>query len=217
MKYRSFLIAMTLFAVLLAACAGPEPVPEPGLEILKHSRNEEMHVAPDVDWSSYTKIILHNAPVALRENWQHDQERIKGSAIREADIEMFKTNVSDQLSKVMRKRITERGDYELTSESGPGVMRFQPNIIDLDIHGPGWVQDSILESMTNSRGSMTIEVVIRDSESDKLLAVAWQDQSDPQEGYMDMTNTVNNTVTFRLMMQRWNDWLFAQLKKAGAR
>jgi hypothetical protein len=64
---------------------------------------------------------------------------------------------------------------------------------------------------------MTIEVVIRDSVTDKLLAVAWQNQSDPQEGYMEMTNTVNNTVTFRLMMQRWNDWLFAQLKKAGAR
>ena len=214
MKYRSFLIAMAFFAALLTACAGPEPVPEPGLEIFQHGRNEEMQVAPDVDWSSYTKIILHNAPVAFRENWQRDQERIKGSAIREADMEMFKTNVSDQLSKVMRKRITERGDYELTSESGPGVMEFQPNIVDLDIQGPGWVQDSILESMTRSRGSMTIEVVIRDSVTDKLLAVAWQDQSDPQEGYMEMTNTVNNTVTFRLMMQRWNDWLFAQLNKA---
>ena len=216
MKYRVFLIATAVFAALMTACAGPEPEPEPGLEIFRHGRNEEMQVAPDVDWSSYTNIILHNAPVEFRENWQRDQERIKGSAIREADIEMFKTNVSEQLDKVMRKRITERGDYELTSESGPGVMSFQPNIVDLDIRGPGWVQDSILESMTNSRGSMTIEVVIRDSVTDKLLAVAWQDQSDPQEGYMEMTNTVNNTVTFRLMMQRWNDWLFAQLKKARA-
>ena len=216
MIYRYFTITTAIFTMLLTACAGPEPVPEPGLEILQHSRNEEMQVAPDIDWNDYTKIILHNAPVAFRENWQRDQERIKGSSIREADIEMFKTNVSDQLAKVMRKRITERGDYELTSESGPGVMRFQPNIVDLDIHGPGWVQDSILETMTNSRGSMTLEMVIRDSVSDKLLAVAWQDQSDPQEGYMEMTNTVNNTVTFRLMMQRWNDWLFAQLKKAKA-
>jgi len=214
MNFRSFLITATIFAALLMACAGPEPVPEPGLEILQHGRNEEMQVAPDVDWDNYTRIILHNAPVAFRENWQRDQERIKGSAIREENMEMFKTNVSDQLSKVMRKRITERGDYELTGESGPGVMSFQPNIVDLDIRGPGWVQDSILESMTNSRGSMTIEVVIRDSVTDKLLAVAWQDQSDPQEGYMEMTNTVNNTVTFRLMMQRWNDWLFAQLEKA---
>ena len=214
--HRSLTIATTFFIMFLTACAGPAPVPEPGLEILQHARNEEMQVAPDIDWDSYTKIILHNAPVAFRENWQRDQERIKGSAIREESIEMFKTNVSDQLSKVMRKRITERGDYELTGESGPGVMSFQPNIVDLDIRGPGWVQDSILESMTNSRGSMTIEVVIRDSVTDKLLAVAWQDQSDPQEGYMEMTNTVNNTVAFRLMMQRWNDWLFAQLKKAKA-
>ena len=131
-------------------------------------------------------------------------------------MEKFKTRVSDQLAKVMEKRISEGGDYELTSESGAGVMHFLPNIVDLDIVGPGWVQSSIVESMTNSRGNMTIELVIRDSVSDELLAVAWQKQSDPQEGYMEMTNVVNNTVAFRLMMQRWTDWLLKQLEKAGA-
>ncbi len=185
------------------------------MEILQHSRNEEMQVTPDVDWNSYTKIILHTAPVEFRENWKSVQERNHGITIRDEEMEKFKTRVSDQLAKVMEKRIAEGGDYELTSESGAGVMHFLPNIVDLDIRGPGWVQNSIVESMTNSRGSMTIEVVIRDSVSDELLAVAWQDQSDPQEGYMEMTNVVNNTVAFRLMMQRWTDWLLKQLEKAG--
>ena len=185
------------------------------MEILQHSRNEEMQVTPDVDWNSYTKIILHTAPVEFRENWKSVQERNHGITIRDEEMEKFKTRVSDQLAKVMEKRIAEGGDYELTSESGAGVMHFLPNIVDLDVHGPGWVQNSIVESMTNSRGSMTIEVVIRDSVSDELLAVAWQDQSDPQEGYMEMTNVVNNTVAFRLMMQRWTDWLLKQLEKAG--
>jgi hypothetical protein len=34
---------------------------------------------------------------------------------------------------------------------------------------------------------------------------------------MEMTNVVNNTVAFRLMMQRWTDWVLRQLEKAGAR
>ena len=216
MIHRLLLTAAATTTALLVACASPEPAPEPGLEILQHGRNEEMQVAPGIDWSKYGRIILHTAPVEFRENWKRDQERNFGITLHDEDIERFKTTVSDQLAKVMEKRITEVGDYKLTDESGPDVLRFQPNIVDLDIRGPGWVQNSILETMTNSRGSMTLEVVIRDSVTDELLAVAWQNQSDPQEGYMEMTNVVNNTVAFRLMMQRWTDWLFRQLDKAGS-
>jgi hypothetical protein len=214
---RSLTFTTAILASLLTACATPEPVPEPGMEMFRYSRNEEMQVATGVDWSSYSKIILHTAPVEFRENWKSVQERNHDITIRDAQMEMFKTTVSDQLAKVMEKKISEGGDYELTSEPGAGVMRFLPNITNLDIQGPGWVQNSIVESMYRSRGSMRIEVVIRDSVSDELLAVAWQDQSDPQEGYMEMTNVVNNTVAFRLMMQRWTDWVLRQLEKAGAR
>lgn len=216
MKYRFFTFTTAVFVTLLLGCASPAPVPEPGMEILQHGRNEEMQIAHDVDWNSYTKIILHNAPVEFRKNWQQDQERNFGVTLREEDLERFKTTVSDQLAKVMHKRISARDDYELTSESGAGVMHFIPRIVDLDVRGPGWVQNSIVESMVNSRGSMTLEIVIRDSVSNEVLAVAWQDQSDPDEGYLEMTNTVNNTVAFRLMMQRWTDWLLKQLDKAGA-
>ena len=51
------------FTSFLMSCAGPAPAPEPGLEVLQHGRGHEMQVATDVDWNSYTKIILHEAPV----------------------------------------------------------------------------------------------------------------------------------------------------------
>ena len=216
MTGRSLTFATIVLATLLQACATPAPVPEPGMEVFQHARNEEMQVTPGVDWNSYTKIILHTAPVEFRENWKPRQERIYGHEFREEDMERFETGVSDQYAKVMYKLLSARDDYELTSESGAGVMRFLPRIVDLDIAAPGFVQNSIVESMTNSKGSMTFEVVIRDSVSDELLAVAWQHYADPQEGYMEMTNTLNNTVAFRQMMQLWGNWLLKQLEKAGA-
>lgn len=216
MNYRSIIFTTVIFATLLQACTSPAPVPEPGLEILRHARNEEMQVAPDVDWSSYNKIILHAAPVEFADYWKETQERNLGRTLQEEDLERFRTTMSDQLSKVMVKKLSASDKYELTSESGPGVMRFIPRIVDLDIRAPGWVQSTIVETMVNSRGSMTLEVVIRDSVSNELMGVAWQYQDDPQEGYMEMTNVVNNTVAFRLMMQRWADWLFKQIDKAGA-
>ena len=214
MIFRFMLVFLTFS--MLACRGGPPVAPEPGMEIVGHGRDGEFQAAVGVDWSKYTKVILHAAPVEFRENWQRDKEREYKTKFREEDMERFKASVSGQFAKVMHKKLSGQDGYELTSESGPGVMRFLPRIVDLDIQAPGWVQGSIVESMSRTKGSVTIELVIRDSVSDELLGVGWQHQSDPQEGYMEMTKTVNNTVAFRLMMQNATDWLLKQLDEAGS-
>lgn len=211
---RFVMFATCVFTALLLACAGPAPVPEPGMEVIYYDRDAEMQVATDVDWNRYTKILLHTAPVEFRENWKSDQERLLGKTIQDEDVERIKTAVSGRLAKVMVKTLSEQGGYEFTRESGDGVMRFLPNIIDLDIQAAGWVQNSIVESLPHYRGRMTIELVIRDSVSDKVLAVAWQKQSDPNEGEMDTTTNVSNAMAFRLMSQSWADWLLKQLDES---
>lgn len=212
--YRFLVVPMAAVSLILVACAGKAPTPEPGMEVLHFGQGEEMQVTTGVDWSGYTKVILHTAPVEFREHWKADQERILGRQIRESDIERIKTAVSDQLTKVMVKKLSDDGDYQLTDESGAGVMRFRPNIVELDIPGTGWVQASILESLPESRGSMTIEMVISDAVTDEVLAVAWQDQSDPRGGSLEYTTSVTNAHAFRLMIRSWADWLIAHLEEA---
>lgn len=211
---RLFVFTTSIISTLLLSCAGPAPVPEPGMEVVHHGYGEEMQLATDVDWNNYTKIILHTAPVEFRENWRSDQERLQGKALREEDIKRIEDAVAGQLARTMYRTLSEQGGYELTSESGVGVMHFMPNIVDLDVHAAGWVQNSILESLPESRGSMTTELVIRDSVSDSLLGVAWQQQSDPRGGDMELTISVSNATAFRLMSQNWANWLLKQLDKA---
>jgi hypothetical protein len=148
------------------------------------------------------------------ENWRSNQERLHGREMRDEDVERIKERVSSQLTREMYKTLSEQGGYELTNESGPGVMHFLPNIVDLNVQATGWVESSILESYPDSRGSMTVELVIRDSVNDSLLAVAWQRQSDPREGDMEMTTSVSNTSAFRLMSRSWADWLLKHLEEA---
>ena len=204
------------FTTLLLSCAGPPPVPEPGLEVLLHGHGQEMQVAADVDWSSYTKIVLHEAPVEFMDNWRRNQERLHGREIRDEDVARIEAAVSGRLAKALYETLTERGGYELTSESGPGVMVFWPNIVDLDVHATGWVQSGIIESVSDSRGSMTTELVIRDSVSDRLLAVAWQHQTDPRESDMDMAMSVSNAQAFRLMSENFATWILGHLDELGA-
>ena len=206
-------IAFTILCVtvFLLSCAGPAPAPEPGLEVLQYGRGHEIQVATDVDWNSYTKIILHEAPVEFVDNWRRNQERLHDRAIRDEDVARIEAAVSGRLAKAMYETLVERGGYEPTSESGPGVMVFWPNIIDLDIQATGWVQGSILESLPASRGSMTTELVIRDSVSDKLLVVAWQQQTDPRESDTEWTMSVSNAYAFRLMSQNFAGWIVGLL------
>ena len=213
---RFITITALCFATFLLGCAGPAPVPEPGLEVLHYGRGHEMQVAPDVDWNRYTKIVLHAAPVEFAKNWRRSQERLHGRSIRDEDVERIAAAVSGQLSSVMYEALAENGGYEMTSESGPGVLVFVPNIVDLDIQATGWVQSSIMESLPAYRGRMTTELVIRDSVSDKLLAVAWQEQTDPRETDIEWTTSFSNARSFRLMSQNFADWILGQLDELKA-
>lgn len=213
---RKLTTATLISTALLIACAGPAPAPEPGMKVLHHAWGEEMQVATDADWSGYTKIILRSAPVAFMDNWRRNQERLHGKQIRDEDVERIAKAVSDRLAQAMSAALTEQGGYELTSESGPGVMEFQPNIIDLNIQATGWVENAIVEYLPQTRGEMTVEVVIHDSVNNELLAVAWQQQSDPRQGDMERTLSVSNAHAFRLMSRNWSSWLVGQLDEARA-
>ena len=213
--HRLLTLITALFTTLLLACAGPAPQPQPGMEVIHWGNHEEMQVASDVDWSRYTKIVLHSAQVEFRENWVRDQERLHGSPVREEDVERIRKGVAGQFDKVMYETLSDRGGYEMASEDGAGVMRFSPRIVELDVAAPGRLDRSMVESSTYTRGSMVIELVIHDSVSGELLAAAWQRQSDPHEGDV-VSTSVSNTLAFRRMMQNWADWLIEHLEEAGA-
>lgn len=210
-------LAALALSTSLMACAGPAPLPEPGMEVLHHAHGEEVQIASDVDFSGYTKIILQSAPVEFRKDWRRDQERLHGRPMRDEDVERVRRAVGARFDRAMYDTLTERGGYELTRESGPGVMLFLPNIVDVDVVETGFVEGSILESLPESRGSMTVELVIRDAVSNELLAVAWQRQDDPRSGEMEMTLNVSNSQAFRLMSRNAADWFLKQLEAAKSR
>lgn len=208
---RIFLSTAILF--LLQACAGSAPEPQPGMVVVQHDRSGEMQVVSDVDWNSYRKVILHQAPAEFRDSWTRDQQRMTGKPVREEDLARLTSGISGQFGKVLYEALVAAG-YEVTREAGEGVMLISPSIVKLDIKDPGLERGSLTEGIVSTRGSMTIELVITDSQSGELLAAAWQNQSDPHEGDMESTASVSNTLAFRRMMQNHAAWLLEGLDKA---
>lgn len=202
--FRFIVVSLTLS--MLACSSGPPVTPEPGMEIIEHDRDGEFQAAIGVDWSAYSKILLETATVEFRDNWVRDQKRYDDNIVRERDVVRIKTGASELLGKVLTRELSGAG-YEMTDESGPGVMRFTPRIVDLDIVAPDRISDNIVVSLTDSQGSLTLELEIHDSVSGVLLATTRQYRDDPYKGYMERTTSATNSRAFRLMMERWADWL----------
>lgn len=204
-------IIISMMVLLIAACATPAPAPDPGFVVFDYDRDGQIQLALDVDWSTYTKVHLETATVEFREHWVRDQKRHYDNVIREKDEERIKTGASDLLAKVLTRELSEEGAYEIVDSSGTSVMRWTPHVVELDVIAPDRVQDSFTTFLVDSQGSFTIQLEIHDSVSGKLLATTWQHQSDPYKGYLERTDSVTNTVAFRLMMERWADWLLENL------
>jgi hypothetical protein len=204
MMFRFIVVSLTLS--MLACSGGPPVTAEPGMEVSAYGRDGEFQAAIGVDWSGYTKILLETATVEFRDNWVRDQRRLNDKIIREPDEVRIKTGASELLGKVLTRELSGAG-YEMTSESVPGVMRFTPRIVDLDVVAPDRVSDNIVVSLTDSQGSLTLELEIHDAVSGVLLATARQHQDDPYKGYLERTTSATNSMAFRLMMERWADWL----------
>lgn len=210
--FRTLVIALTLS---MLACSGQSVTPEPGMEVIGHGRDGEFQATIGIDWSAYSKIQLETATVEFRKNWVRDQKQLNDNIIRERDEVRIKTGASDLLAKVVSRALPDAG-YELSGESGPGIMRFTPRIVDLNIVAPDRVSDTISVSLTDSQGNFTLELDIYDSVSNTLLATTRQYQEDPYKGYLERTTSVTNNRAFRLMMERWADWLFEQLDSVRA-
>ncbi len=213
---RFFPCTVAVMTAFLLACTGPAPEPDPGMEVIDYGREGEFQAAIGVDWSGYSKIQLETATVEFRENWVRDQKRLNDNIIRERDEMRIKTGASDLLGQVLSRELSDAG-YEMSTESGPGIMRFAPRIVDLDVVAPDRVSDSMVDSLTDSQGSFTLELEIYDSVSNALLANTRQHQEDPYKGYMERTTSATNRRAFRLMMERWAGWLVEQLDSVHTR
>jgi hypothetical protein len=188
--------------------------PDNGLNIIEQSRHAEILAAADVVWSNYSKIQIERATVAFRERWVRDQKLRDGITIRERDEERIKSDLADLLFDVLSRELSDKGGFVITEESGVDVMRITPRVVDLDIIAPDRVRDHIGYSLTDSQGSMTLELEFYDSISGELLATTSQYQEDPIKGYMEWTTSVTNSRAARLMLIRWADWLREWLDEA---
>lgn len=208
---RLLVLIMLIFPML--AVADIEPVqPSDSGEILKYeTKDGGMLTAAEIDWSVYTEVALDRATVEFRENWAEDQKRVFGNILRESDLDLIRTDMSDMLHRVLSEKVSGEDGYALSDKNGRGVLRFTPRIVKLDIYQPAKAQDFVGHVLVDAEGSMVITLDVIDSFTGKLLASSWSVQVDPGKGFMWSSTRGGNTTAFGQMMKRWANWQFELL------
>ena len=144
-----------------------------------------------------------------------NQNRGRPMKVRPEDMERIKADLSTLFDEVFSKELTEKGGYDITTESADDVMRITPRIVDLDVYAPDTRSPGITHTFTEQAGRMTLKLEIYDAVTGDLIAAASDRQESPRRGYYQWTTSVSNRADARRMLERWAKDLRERLEKAS--
>lgn len=213
---------LAILALMLAVIAPVEAhkypdITEEGLVRIADSRFEAVYVMEGADFSGYDKILLEDASVAFRKNWQRDLNRSRAASgrVRDADVQKIKDELSAMLSQVFREELTE-GGYAMVDSGGQDVLRIRPAIVDLDITAPDLNQVGSVSSYSESAGRATLVLELYDSETGALIAKGVDSKRDHHKGYMQWRTSVSNRADAKRALRDWARTLREGLDEARA-
>ena len=202
----SSLLATIMIAAPALAKNDLPAVNEEGMELIKNTRLTSIYADPDANLSLYKKIILKDANVSFKKNWQREQNRNSSYAgafwVKDSDVERIKKDTSALLNEVFTKELENRG-YTLVDAAGDDVLVVQPEIVDLDVISPDLRNASRGLSYSDSAGEMTLELNLYDSQTNDLLVTSKDRKIDYKSGYYEWQNRVTNRAAALRVMQDW--------------
>ena len=184
------------------------------LVLVEKDRRGAIYADPEADWTVYSKIMLDEATVAFRRNWERDRRLDRTGYVSPRDIERIKTDLAGLFDTVWVEELAENGGFEIVDEPGPDVLRITPKIVDLDVYAPSTSSATPTYSFTNSSGRMTLKLELYDSETGDLIALASDTQQSTYRGRMEWTTGPSNRGDARDMLRNWAQALNARLQEA---
>jgi hypothetical protein len=206
---------LTIAAGLLAGCLMAMPamakedlpmINDDGMELVKDTRMSTIYADPDADLGVYNKIMLMDATVAFKKNWQRDLNRNSSYnaafAVRDSDVERIKEDTATLFRDVFSKELVD-GGYLIVDAPGADVLLVKPAIIDLDVTAPDVKSSYAGQSFSESAGEMTLVLELYDSQTNDLIVRAKDRKRDLQKGYMEWRTSVSNRAAAMRMMTAW--------------
>lgn len=204
-----FVLTATLLMTGAATAAEKEELPQTtaeGLNLTTNTKHRVVYVADDVDFGSYTKVMIVDCAVAFAKNWQRDynrNERDLGSKVKDNDVTRMKDTLAAEFKKVFTQTMTDNG-LEVVTEPAADVIVLRPAIINLVVSAPDVQSASRSRSYTADAGQMTLYLELYDGVSGAILAKLMDAKSGNRNAPTMMHQSrVNNIAAADRMLKGW--------------
>jgi len=203
-------IAAVLIAVLAAGSAvaakkpkQPPEVTHDGLHLVPGTEVAAAWVKPEADFSGYQRIMLLDAYVAFKMNWERDHRSSSVHRVTNRDIERMKTEMAELFREVFVEELSGEDGYPVVDTAETDVLLLRPAIIDLDVTAPDVRQTGRSYNFAASAGAATLFLELYDSVSGEILARALDRQVAGETAFVTWTNKMTNRAAARDVLADW--------------
>ena len=204
-----WLVGVSVFLLLVggrAVAASEDPVQwtHDGLELVPDSEVAAVWVKPGADFSVYDRVMILEAAVAFRRNWQQDHNRTSVYRISNRDVERIKQEMAKLFREVFVEELSSADGYAVVDAADTDVLLLRPAIIDLDVPAPESSRAERSHNLGYSAGAATLYLELYDSVSGEILARAIDRQASNYPGpVMLFTHKGTNRTEARGILAGW--------------
>jgi hypothetical protein len=174
-----------------------------GLVKVKGKRLELVYLQPEADFRGYTKVMIDPTQVALRKNWQRDQNTSTTLSYRVTDDKV--REILDAAQTAFQKYFAEayeKAGYQVVTAPGHDVLRLSTGIVNLDVVAPDVMGPGRRRVYSNEAGQATLVIEARDSVTGALLGRAI-DRQYTSDAAPYIRNSVTNMADFEQLFESW--------------
>ena len=187
-----------------------------GLHLVPGTEVAAAWVKPDADFSSYKRIMLVDAYVAFRKNWEMEQRRSSVHRVTTRDIERMKTEMAELFREVFVEELSGEDGYPVVDTAETDVLLLRPAIIDLDVTAPDVRSTARSYNFAASAGAATLFLELYDAVSGEILARVIDRQVAGETAFVQWTNKMTNRAAARDVLAEWAGLLRKRLDEFHA-
>jgi hypothetical protein len=218
MKMKAIAILLTGLLICTAALARDRnpPATQDGLQLVPDTRLGLVYMDPEADLAVYDRLLLIEAQVAFKKNWQRDTNQARPFHVTASDMTRIKADVAGLFREIFTRELESAG-FMLVTEQAPDTLIIRPAIVDLNISSPDTPRGGTTRNITESAGDMTLYLELRDSITGDLLVKALDFQFDRSNITPFMMDRTRNTNAANRLLTNWAQVLVEGLQETGVK
>jgi len=185
-----------------------------GLHLVPDTQLGLVYAEPGADLSVYKQLLLIDAQVAFKKNWQREINQDKPYHVTAGDMQKIRKEVSALFREIFTRELQSAG-FVLVSQQSPDTMIIRPAILDLNVNSPDNPRGGTTRNITESAGDMTLYLELRDSITGDVLIKAMDFQFDRSNITPFMMDRTRNERAARKLLTNWAQVLVNGLKETG--